>query len=134
MKKMRRHSMNKKALLSMFLSYSMTLSTLFGFKTQIETAATGERPPNILCILADDLGYGDLPCYGNPFVETPVLDELAAQGIRFTNHYAPSPLCAPSRAGLLTGRFNHRTGAIDVSSNRGIDRIALSEITFGDYF
>lgn len=91
-------------------------------------------PPNVLFILTDDLGYGDLQCYGNPYVDTPNINKLAAAGIRFTDHYSPSPLCAPSRAGFLTGRYNHRTGAIDVSSNRGIDRIALSEKTFGDYF
>lgn len=90
--------------------------------------------PNILFILADDLGIGDLRCYGNSVVDTPALDELARQGVRFTDHYAPSPLCAPSRAGYLTGRFNHRTGAVDVPSNRGLDRVALSERTFGDYF
>ena len=106
------------------------------------TACTGtgndntsrNQKPNVLFILADDVGYGDLQCYGNPFIETPVLNSLAADGIMFTHYYTPSPLCAPARAALLTGRFNHRTGAIDVSSNRGIDRIALSEKTFGDYF
>ncbi|MCC5806280.1 MAG: sulfatase-like hydrolase/transferase [Opitutales bacterium] len=92
------------------------------------------RPPNILFILADDLGYGDLQSYGNPYLETPNLNRLAAEGMSLTDHYAPSPLCAPSRAGFLTGRYNHRTGGIDVSSNRGIDRIALDELTFGDYF
>ena len=63
-----------------------------------------------------------------------MLDELAKTGVRFTDHYSPSPLCAPARAGYLTGRFNHRTGAVDVPSNRGLDRIDLSEKTFGDYF
>jgi len=90
--------------------------------------------PNILFILADDLGWGDLRCYGNPLIDTPVLDDLAKQGVRLTSHYSPSPLCAPARAGYLTGRFNHRTGAVDVPSNRGLDRIDLSEKTFGDYF
>ncbi|MDB4614189.1 sulfatase-like hydrolase/transferase [bacterium] len=92
------------------------------------------RKPNVLFIIADDLGIGDLQCYGNPHVDTPVLNSQAASGVRFTDHYAPSPLCAPARAGFLTGRFNHRTGAIDVPSNRGLDRITLSEKTFGDYF
>jgi len=92
------------------------------------------RTPNVLFILADDLGIGDLGCYGNSVVETPTIDALANAGVRLTNHYAPSPLCAPSRAGFLTGRFNHRTGAIDVPSNRGLDRIALNEKTFGDHF
>ena len=90
--------------------------------------------PNILFILADDLGWGDLRCYGNPHVDTPSLDQLAAQGIRLTSHYSPSPLCSPARAGYLTGRFNHRTGAVDVPSNRGLDRIDPSEQTFGDHF
>ena len=93
-----------------------------------------EKRPNVVFILADDVGYGDLQCYGNPYIETPVLNTLAQEGVMFTNYYSPSPLCAPARAALLTGRYNHRTGAIDVSSNRGIDRIALSEKTFGDYF
>ena len=97
-------------------------------------SAAEQRTPNVLFILADDLGYGDLPAYGNPYVETPAIDSLAGTGVRLTDHYAPSPLCAPSRAGFLTGRYNHRTGAVDVSSNRGIDRIAPSEKTFGDYF
>ena len=90
--------------------------------------------PNILFILADDLGWGDLRCYGNPVIETPALDALAQRGIRFTAHYSPSALCAPARAGYLTGRYNHRTGAVDVPSNRGLDRLDLSEKTFGDYF
>lgn len=91
-------------------------------------------PPNILFILADDLGWGDLRCYGNPHIDTPVLDALAKDGARFTTHYSPSPLCSPARAGYLTGRYNHRTGAVDVPSNRGLDRIDLSERIFGDYF
>ena len=92
------------------------------------------QPPNVLFILADDLGIGDLQCYGNPLVETPAINALAREGVLLTDHYAPSPLCAPSRAGYLTGRFNHRTGAVDVPSNRGLDRITLTERTFGDYF
>ncbi|MDA0196868.1 MAG: sulfatase-like hydrolase/transferase [Bacteroidetes bacterium] len=90
--------------------------------------------PNIVFILADDLGYGDLQCYGNPYIETPAINKLANNGILFTKYYSPSPLCAPARAAILTGMYNHRTGAIDVSSNRAIDRIALSYKTMGDYF
>jgi arylsulfatase A len=109
--------------------------TLIICVTSQRLAAPAESDrPNVLFVLADDLGIGDLACYGNPYLDTPVIDALAAQGIRFTDHYSPSPLCAPARAGFLTGRFNHRTGAVDVSSNRGVDRIALSERTFGDCF
>jgi arylsulfatase A-like enzyme len=102
--------------------------------TAAGASALNSRQPNILFILADDLGWGDLGCYGNPHVQTPAIDALARRGVRLTAHYSPSPLCAPARAGYLTGRFNHRTGAVDVPSNRGLDRLDLSEKTFGDYF
>ena len=92
------------------------------------------RRPNVVLILADDLGYGDLGCYGNRVLRTPHLDRLAAEGVRCTQHYSGSPLCAPARASLLTGRYNHRTGALSVESNRGLDRIAPRERTLGDVF
>lgn len=60
--------------------------------------------PNIVFILADDLGYKDLGCYGNPYNQTPVLDSLARQGLRFTQAYAACPVCSPSRAAILTGK------------------------------
>jgi len=60
--------------------------------------------PNIIYILADDLGYGDLGCYGQKLIETPNIDQLASNGIRFTNHYSGAPVCAPSRCALLTGK------------------------------
>lgn len=66
--------------------------------------------PNILLIYVDDLGYGDLGSYGHPVLQTPNIDALAADGIRLTSYYAPSALCSPSRAGLLTGRHPYRTG------------------------
>lgn len=93
-----------------------------------------KRKPNIVFILADDLGYGDLGLFGNDTIRTPHLDALGREGIVLTQHYSASPLCAPARAALLTGRYNHRTGAVDVPSNRGLDRIALSEKTIGDIF
>lgn len=66
--------------------------------------------PNIVLILADDLGYGDLGCYGNTRIRTPHLDRLAKEGIRFTDFYAAGLQCTPSRAGLLTGRYPVRFG------------------------
>src|SRR3954453_6118679 len=66
--------------------------------------------PNLLVILCDDLGYGDLACYGHPKIKTPNLDRLASQGMRFTQCYAGSGVCSPSRAGLMTGRTPSRAG------------------------
>lgn len=64
------------------------------------------RKPNIIYILADDLGYGDLSCYGQQIIETPNIDQLAAEGMRFTQHYSGAPVCAPARCMLLTGKHS----------------------------
>ena len=71
------------------------------------SVSASERP-NILFILADDMGWGDLSCYGRPDYETPNLDRLAAQGVRFTNAYSAAPVCTPTRVGFLTGRYPAR--------------------------
>ena len=72
--------------------------------------AADAKHPNLVIILADDLGYGDLGAYGHQIVKTPNIDKLAQEGVKFTDYYAPAPLCSPSRAGLLTGRMTFRTG------------------------
>jgi len=66
--------------------------------------------PNIIVILTDDMGYGDPGCYGNKAIMTPAIDAMARDGVRFTDFYCSSPLCSPSRAGLLTGRYPLRSG------------------------
>lgn len=77
----------------------------------LQTAqAAADKRPNLVIILADDLGYGDLAVYGHQIVKTPNIDKLAQDGVRFTDYYAPAPLCSPSHAGLLTGRMPFRTG------------------------
>jgi arylsulfatase A len=73
-------------------------------------AADNDPPPNFVVIFADDLGYGDLGCYGHPTIATPELDSLAAQGQRWTNFYAAASVCSPSRAALITGRLPIRSG------------------------
>lgn len=69
---------------------------------------SGAERPNILFILADDMGWGDLSCYGRPDYQTPNLDRLAQQGVRFTNAYSAAPVCTPTRVGFLTGRYPAR--------------------------
>jgi hypothetical protein len=90
------------------------------------------RPPNIVLVLADDMGYGDFSCFNGGCSSTPVLDQLVAEGTTLTQHYSASPVCAPARASLLTGRYPHRTGAIDTLEGRGLDRLALDETTVAD--
>ena len=75
-----------------------------------ESARANHKPPNIIVIMADDLGYGDLGCYGHPENKTPHLDQLAREGLRFTDFHANGPMCSPTRAALLTGRYQHRLG------------------------
>lgn len=76
-------------------------------------AHAAERPPNIVVFLLDDLGWRDLGCYGSPFHETPHIDRLAADGVRFTQAYAACHVCSPTRAALLTGKYPARLGLTD---------------------
>jgi arylsulfatase A len=77
---------------------------------QAAPPAQDASPPNIVLFLADDLGYGDLGCFGHPIIKTPHLDALAKQGVRLTQCYSASAVCSPSRSALLTGRTPHRNG------------------------
>lgn len=84
-------------------------SALLGFS---HAACSRTRRPNVVLVLTDDQGFGDLGCHGNPRIRTPRLDRFYAESIRLSNFYA-CPLCAPTRASLLTGRYNYRTGVVD---------------------
>ena len=77
---------------------------LYGLAVVVSIASFAADKPNVVYVLADDLGYGELGCYGQTKIETPNIDALAANGIRFTHHYSGSPVCAPSRCVLLTGK------------------------------
>lgn len=111
------------------------LFLLFGslFPGSIPAQTIKSSRPNIIILLADDLGYGDLGCYGHPLIRTPNLDKMAAAGAKFTSFYMAASKCTPSRAALLTGRYPIRTGLIDVinaNSEEGLppDEITLAEV------
>ncbi len=91
------------------------------------------RKPNIVVILADDLGYGELGCQGNPEIPTPNIDSIARNGVRFTDGYVTAPVCCPSRAGLMTGRyqtrFGHELNAIGLQNKQPGVGLPLSETT-----
>lgn len=93
--------------------------------------ALAAEQPNVVLIMTDDQGWWDLGINGNPDIETPVLDRLARSGVYFTRFYA-SPVCAPTRASLMTGRYFQRTGAIDTFMGR--DTLDEREITLGQVF
>ncbi len=95
------------------------------------------KGPNVVIILADDMGYGDISCYNKDQVQTPNIDRLAIQGVRFTDFYVPTPYCAPSRATLLTGRFPLRHGMVqNPAPDAGINDIGINagEVTLGNLF
>ena len=98
---------------------------------------SSEKRPNVVIILTDDMGYGDISCYNKMQVKTPNIDRLAAEGVRFTDFYVPTPYCAPSRATLLTGRFPLRHRLVqNPAPDAGINDIGLNsgEVTMGELF
>lgn len=95
-----------------FLLIILTVFITNNFYAQKTVSKKGVEKPNIIYILADDLGIGDVSCYGSDNNKTPIIDKLAKGGIRFTHGYT-APLCGPSRAMILTGRYAFRTGAVN---------------------
>ncbi|MEZ5354381.1 MAG: sulfatase [Bryobacteraceae bacterium] len=104
---------------------------LTGMAALGSAARAQTRPPNIVVIYADDLGYGDLGCYGSQ-IQTPHLDAMAAQGMRFTHFYSASSVCSPSRAALLTGRYPIRTGVPRVLGQNDAGGLDESETTLAE--
>ena len=88
------------------------------------------RPPNVLFIITDDQGYGDLGCHGNPIIHTPNLDRLHTESTRLTQFHV-CPVCSPTRASIMTGRYNYRTGVVDTYIGRSLmhaDEVTLAEV------
>lgn len=108
------------------VALSVVLASVMGQALGVRANAQANRPPNIVLIVADDLGYGELGCYGQKWIRTPTLDRLAGEGLRFTQFYAGNAVCAPSRCSLLTGMHPghaHVRGNLDAS---GMDDLRQS--------
>src|SRR5680860_1115702 len=102
--------------ISIILFSAFIVGSAIGSKGLGQQIKTPSSKPNIIYILADDLGYGDLSCYGQQKFSTPNIDRLAEEGMRFTAHYSGSTVCAPSRSVLMTGLH---TGHTTVRGNDG---------------
>lgn len=130
-------------ILSVVVTLAIAISVMAAFpwfaSLRRQTVAAASRPhsdskPNVIVILADDLGYGDTGVYGSKIAKTPNIDALAASGIRFTAGYVTNPVCAPSRAALMTGRYQQRFGyefnpnGRDKRSGMSLNEITLAQI------
>jgi arylsulfatase A len=102
---------------------------LVGLAALAGPAPAADPPPNVVLFLADDLGYGDLGCYGNGTIQTPHLDAFARQGVRLTQCYSASAVCSPSRSALLTGRTPHRNGVYTWIAAGSEVHLRTSEVT-----
>ena len=114
-------------ILIIFFTFQLT-----GCNPVSKNAFQTEGQPNIVFIFADDLGYGDISCFGANDIYTPNIDKIADNGIKFTEFYSASPLCSPSRAGLLTGRLPQRMGINDVFYPESFTGMASEEITIAE--
>jgi arylsulfatase A-like enzyme len=108
------------------MTFRFLLFSLLGLLHQV---LSKENRPNIIFVLADDLGWAELGCYGNTFNETPNLDKLAKQGVRFTHAYAAAPVCSPYRAALLTGQHPARVGILDYLRPNSSNALPVSQTT-----
>ena len=113
--------------LSTKLRFVLSLAAVLLGTTLSLSAA--ERKPNIIFILADDMGYGDLACYGHPSIATPNLDHMASEGMKFTEFYVGASVCTPSRAALMTGRYPIRSGMTRVLIPKSTGGLPATEIT-----
>jgi len=110
------------------LSKLTLLGVAAGFLIGCNSPKKTDQKPNIIFIMADDLGYGDLSCFGQKVIKTPNLDQMAAEGIMFTQHYAGNTVCAPSRCSLMTGLH---MGHAEVRGNRQATRTIRSTAFIG---
>ena len=111
------------------LLLAIAITPLIGARTD----PAQSRAPNFVIIVADDLGVGDLGCYGGAKAKTPALDRIASEGVRLTEFYTPAPTCSPARAALLTGRHPLRTGVTRVFVPKEVQGLPAAELTLAEH-
>ena len=124
---MRPRRLRRNGLTGITIAMLLTLLLVSAAARAAESTAT--RQPNIIFVLADDLGWAELGCYGNRFNQTPYLDRLARDGLRLTSAYAAAPVCSPYRAALLTGQYPARLGILDYLRPNSANALSTSHVT-----
>jgi arylsulfatase A-like enzyme len=126
------HNLNKS--LYVFLVSALAMYSISAQESKIDVLNNPINKPNFIIIMADDLGYGDISCYGNTYINTPNIDRLSKEGIRFTDFHSNGAVCSPTRAALLTGKYQQRTGVGGVITAAGHREVglAINEITIAD--
>ena len=112
------------------------IATLFFSCNTTKEIKEIKSKPNVVIIMADDLGYGDLSGYGNTTIQTPNIDFLMTQGVKFTDYHSNGSVCSPTRAALMTGKYQQRTGVegvVTAKSHRHVG-LSLEEITIAEAF
>ena len=109
-----------------YLTHGISLMILFSlskmiFLTGCTLTNTSASQPNIIFIMIADLGYGDLGCYGSQFNQTPIIDNLAAKGLKFTDFHSNGPMCTPTRAAFMTGMYQYRLGPLFEGPLSGVE-------------
>jgi arylsulfatase A len=118
-----KHNFHCGTIMRIILSVSCRFLILFSLLFSVACADDKPNRPNIVLIVADDLGYGELGCYGQLIIKTPHIDELAQQGLRFTQFYCGSPVCAPSRCTLMTGKHTGHAAIRNNKQPKGLEKI-----------
>jgi arylsulfatase A len=126
-----RHCCSRRVFLKA-LGLGAVTAPIAGCASSLSSAARKKKQPNIVLIFADDMGYGDIGCYGHPTISTPNIDRMAAEGMKLTQFHVASSVCTPSRAGLLTGRLPIRSGLTHVFIPQSPGGIPDEEITIGE--
>ncbi|VGO13171.1 Arylsulfatase [Pontiella desulfatans] len=129
---MKLKTLTQRISVALFLLAGSAWASKPAFAEASTSAKATAGKPNVILILTDDQGYQDLGCYGAPKIKTPHLDQMAQEGARFTDFYAPASLCSPSRAGMLTGRYPARQGIHRVFFPHHTSGMPVEEITIAE--
>src|SRR5687768_4677207 len=107
------------------------IAAVFCVSTTVAAQAPKAKPPNVIIVFADDMGYGDVGCFGSK-ISTPNLDRMAKEGVRFTDFYVSQAVCSASRVALMTGKYSNRAGILGALGPQSKNGLVKNEMTIAD--